>query len=212
MTKVTTLLLASLVVAVLSGANHAQLFIEDFDTYSAWSGGDGTQITSKTGDTTNGWVKAALHNLRRSTPHIGAIGMNGTQGARRSEKEAEVSGAARDITGEINSNGNYMVRVQNHIDPEGDSGNNPRGVQLLIGDANTFERFTNSNEIWIDSKMIAPGKNRFDQITIHSGGVAHNEYSNFMPSSAIDLPPVTVPVVKLLFAAPLGQPLHFVEA
>ena len=27
-----------------------------------------------------------------------------------------------------------------------------------------------------------------------------------------DLPPVTVPVVKLLFAAPLGQPLHFVEA
>ena len=28
----------------------------------------------------------------------------------------------------------------------------------------------------------------------------------------IDLPPVTVPVVKLLFAAPLGQPLHFVEA
>ena len=28
----------------------------------------------------------------------------------------------------------------------------------------------------------------------------------------VDLPPVTVPVVKLLFAAPLGQPLHFVEA
>ncbi len=28
----------------------------------------------------------------------------------------------------------------------------------------------------------------------------------------LDLPPVTVPVVKLLFAAPLGQPLHFVEA
>jgi hypothetical protein len=27
----------------------------------------------------------------------------------------------------------------------------------------------------------------------------------------VDLPPVTVPVVKLLFAAPLGQPLHFVE-
>ena len=27
-----------------------------------------------------------------------------------------------------------------------------------------------------------------------------------------DLPPLTVPVVKLLFAAPLGQPLHFVEA
>ena len=27
-----------------------------------------------------------------------------------------------------------------------------------------------------------------------------------------DLPPVTVPVVKFLFAAPLGQPLHFVEA
>ena len=25
-------------------------------------------------------------------------------------------------------------------------------------------------------------------------------------------PPLTVPVVKLLFAAPLGQPLHFVEA
>ena len=31
-------------------------------------------------------------------------------------------------------------------------------------------------------------------------------------SEADDLPPVTVPVVKLLFAAPLGQPLHFVEA
>ena len=28
----------------------------------------------------------------------------------------------------------------------------------------------------------------------------------------LDLPPVTVPVVKFLFAAPLGQPLHFVEA
>ena len=28
----------------------------------------------------------------------------------------------------------------------------------------------------------------------------------------LDLPPLTVPVVKLLFAAPLGQPLHFVEA
>ena len=27
-----------------------------------------------------------------------------------------------------------------------------------------------------------------------------------------DQPPLTVPVVKLLFAAPLGQPLHFVEA
>ena len=27
-----------------------------------------------------------------------------------------------------------------------------------------------------------------------------------------DLPPLTVPVVKFLFAAPLGQPLHFVEA
>ena len=27
-----------------------------------------------------------------------------------------------------------------------------------------------------------------------------------------DQPPLTVPVVKLRFAAPLGQPLHFVEA
>jgi len=26
-----------------------------------------------------------------------------------------------------------------------------------------------------------------------------------------DQPPLTVPVVKLRFAAPLGQPLHFVE-
>ena len=41
MTKVTTLLLASLVVVVLAGANHAQLFIEDFDTFSTWSGADG---------------------------------------------------------------------------------------------------------------------------------------------------------------------------
>jgi len=32
------------------------------------------------------------------------------------------------------------------------------------------------------------------------------------PDMENDLPPVTVPVVKLLFAAPLGQPLHFVEA
>jgi hypothetical protein len=32
------------------------------------------------------------------------------------------------------------------------------------------------------------------------------------PLTFADLPPVTVPVVKLLFAAPLGQPLHFVEA
>ena len=28
----------------------------------------------------------------------------------------------------------------------------------------------------------------------------------------IDQPPRTVPVVKLLFAAPLGEPLHFVPA
>ena len=41
MTKVTTLLLASLVVVVLAGANHAQLFIEDYDTFSTWAGADG---------------------------------------------------------------------------------------------------------------------------------------------------------------------------
>jgi hypothetical protein len=34
---------------------------------------------------------------------------------------------------------------------------------------------------------------------------------NTLPSP-IDQPPLTVPAVKLLFAAPLGQPLHFVEA
>ena len=56
-TKLITVFLAPLVVVLLSGTGHAQLFIEDFDTFSAWSGGDGTQITSKTGDTTNGWVK-----------------------------------------------------------------------------------------------------------------------------------------------------------
>ena len=56
-----------------------------------------------------------------------------------------MSGAARDITGEINPNGNYMVRVQSHVDSGW--GTNPRGVQLLIGDANTFERFANGNEI-----------------------------------------------------------------
>ena len=41
MIKVTTILLASLVVVVLAGTSHTQLFIEDFDTYSAWPGGDG---------------------------------------------------------------------------------------------------------------------------------------------------------------------------
>jgi hypothetical protein len=41
MIKVTTIFLALLVVIVLAGTSHAQLFIEDFDTYSAWSGGDG---------------------------------------------------------------------------------------------------------------------------------------------------------------------------
>ena len=45
---------------------------------------------------------------------------------------------------------------------------------------------------------------------------------DFLPNKSIsvqpvqenisDQPPRTVPVVKLLFAAPLGQPLHFVEA
>ena len=49
--------LASVIVAFVAGASQAQLFIEDFDTFTGWSGGDGTQITSKTGDTTNGWVK-----------------------------------------------------------------------------------------------------------------------------------------------------------
>ena len=122
--------LASVIVAFVAGASQAQLFIEDFDTFTGWSGGDGTQITSKTGDTTNGWGKGALHNLRRPAAHISAIGMNGTQGVRRPEKGAELGGAVRDITGEINPNGNYMVRMQNQIDP--DSGDNPRDVQLKM--------------------------------------------------------------------------------
>ena len=163
--------LTSVVVVFVAGTSQAQLFIEDFDTFTGWSGGDGTQITSKTGDTTNGWVKGALHNLRRPAAAISAIGMNGTQGVRRPEKGAELGGAVRDITGEINPNGNYMVRMQNQIDP-GSSGPNPRGVHLKIGDETAFERFTNINEQWIDVKMIAPGWNRFDQITIKQGTTA----------------------------------------
>jgi hypothetical protein len=41
---------------------------------------------------------------------------------------------------------------------------------------------------------------------------ARRFYSLGGVSQDTDLPPVTVPVVKLLFAAPLGQPLHFVPA
>ena len=43
----------------------------------------------------------------------------------------------------------------------------------------------------------------------HAGGFFSFTRNALGPT---DLPPVTVPVVKLLFAAPLGQPLHFVEA
>ena len=54
MAKAIVVFFAPLVVVAPAGASQAQLFIEDFDTYTAWSGGDGTQLTSKDGETTNG--------------------------------------------------------------------------------------------------------------------------------------------------------------
>ena len=46
MTKVTTVFLALLVVVVLAGTSHAQLFIEDFDTFTGWLDGPGTKVAS----------------------------------------------------------------------------------------------------------------------------------------------------------------------
>ena len=117
MIKSITLSLALLVVVVLAGASHAQLFIEDFDTYSAWAEGPGTKVTSKSPATkTNGWMKGVLHNVRRQHPLINTDGINETQagGGQTLSGAGDVSGAAfRDLrgTGEVNANGNYMMRA-----------------------------------------------------------------------------------------------------
>ena len=160
--KIQVKILAVFAVLGLSVASQAQLFIEDFDTFTAWSGGAKTQIASKNGDATNGWVKATFHNLRRPSAAISATGINGTQGAIRRSLAEDVGGAARDITGEINSNGNYMVRALSHLDPEGPA-HGSRPVALQVGDDTMFERFVNQNELYFESRMIATGRNVINQ-------------------------------------------------
>ena len=185
MIKITTIFLAPLVVVVLAGTSHAQLFIEDFDTFTGWLDGPGTKIASKDGQATNGWVKGTIHNIRKSVPKIHGTGINGTQSAIASVQDTNMNIAARDITGEINPNGNYMVRMLTHLDALVDgtstSGNsvNPRSVILGIGDATMFERFTDSNTLWIQTRMIAPKVNYWNQITTYRGGIGRgNEGDN----------------------------------
>ena len=151
MTKVATIFLAPLVVVLLAGAGRAQLFIEDFDTYSAWAEGPGTQLTSKSPATkTNGWMKGVIHNLRRQYGKINTDGINETQagGGHTLAGAGDVSGSAfRDLrgTGEVNANGNYMMRAL--INP----GEQGRGTtQLKIGDAaTTLVPYSDANEFWV---------------------------------------------------------------
>ena len=111
MIKVTTIFLASLVVVVLAGTSHAQLFIEDFDTYTGWSGGEETPAASRDGLATNGWVKAQISGQRRSVGAIRNKGIGGSQaGGQTFDIESYFGAAGRDVTGEVNPNGNYMVR------------------------------------------------------------------------------------------------------
>ena len=142
--------LTLLVVIVLAGASHAQLFIEDFDTYNAWTEGPETKMTSKSpGTNTNGWMKGVIHNVRRQHPLINTDGINGTQaGGGHGTSTGDVSGAAfRDLrgTGEVNANGNYMMRAL--INP----GEQGRGSTVLkIGDAaTTLVPYSNANELWV---------------------------------------------------------------
>ena len=80
MPKVVTVFLALLVVVLLAGASQAQLFIEDFDTYSDWAEGPGTKLTSKSPtEKTNGWMKGVIGNLRRQHGLINTDGINETQ-------------------------------------------------------------------------------------------------------------------------------------
>ena len=46
MAKAITMLLAPLVAVLLDGTNQAQLFIEDFDTFTGWSDGPKTTVAS----------------------------------------------------------------------------------------------------------------------------------------------------------------------
>ena len=111
MIKVTTIFLALLVVIVLAGTSHAQLFVEDFDMYTGWSGGEETPVASKDGLATNGWVKAQISGQRRSVGAIRNKGIGGSQaGGQTFDIDSYFGAAGRDVTGEVNPNGNYMVR------------------------------------------------------------------------------------------------------
>ena len=193
MTKVTTIFLAPLVVVFLAGSGHAQLFIEDFDTYSAWAEGPGTQLTSKSpGTNTNGWMKGVIGNVRRQHGLINTDGINETQagGGHSIAGAGDVSGSAfRDLrgTGEVNANGNYMVRAL--INP----GEQGRGTTMLkIGDAaTTLVPYANANELWVgfenfetESHPITGNdahRDRIDLYTTRDGVLLYNDFQGGDP-------------------------------
>jgi len=145
--------LVFLVAFGLIGTSHAQLFSEDFDTYSTWAtGGVGTSMHSTNGTTSNGWQKGLYHNLRRSSGRIGPLGINGTQGFDPEPAELPPQGwNFRDITGEVNPNGNYMLRALVRSDVGSTS---PQNISFKVGDAETtWGRYADSNELTVEFVM-----------------------------------------------------------
>ena len=149
MSKAIFLSLIFLVVVGQARACHAQLFFEYFDTYSTWAGGVGTKLTSKTGAQTNGWQKSVYVNLKRVSGLIGPLGLNNTQGFDPEPAELPPQGwAFRDITGEVNPNGNYMIRALIRSDPGAAI---PQNISFKVGEAaTTFTAFANSNELTVE--------------------------------------------------------------
>ena len=174
---------ATIAPLILVHTIQAQLFIEDFDTFSGWSEGPGTSMHSKNGQATNGWQKGIYKNGRRPYATIGPnLGIGGSQGGDSNPVESPPQGwIFRDITGEVNTNGNYMMRAM--IRSEQDVPNTPNQVAFKIGDAaTTFATFANSNELDVEFVMQGVsglGGLHIDQASFKDGFMEFGTWTTF---------------------------------